>query len=1055
MEVATTLFGNYFLTFTCADNTAYYIYRGFDQDETGNISFDAYRGGSFTAPVTLPSGLTATLGIDADNDGTITESETVSGLTATVPADAVTGDVKAVLTLSDGTELAFTLVLKDNITEARTVSVATADASQGTVAIEGATGTSVTNAEAVTLVATPASGYAFDNWTDSKGTVISTANPYTYYGAAEETFTANFYVNKWTIPEENLADISTIESYGQYLTALTIAQNGHDAETLYSTESCPSTLFHTTDGASAPAGSQFTLAWNGPNTTGLAYCRLSAYVDLNSDGDFDDDGEFIAVIGDKSTSGNSRVAAGSLDVLLPYDATVGITRVRLRFDSSYLTDDLDATTDAMPADAATTRMVYDIPLTITEYADEACTITVKAADSHGTVDANGQSDTYTYAAGEEVVLRAYPGDGYVLDCWTDQYGREVPASWYDGNTIRFKAPENGTYTANFKTQYLTVGDWKLDYETEDGDAVITGVVSGSGALDLSATNSENLDIVRVENSAFKGNTDLTAITLPATLEPFGRYMEGKLTGAGTENALLTPSSAIPGASSWTLKLTATNDGSTYNSWGSGLLATGTNALADSYSGGFQFYLAAAGTLTVKVNSSENSFSTALGSTFSIVLRNDGEGTLTVMVTAADGTTETKSISQTLNNISTFASAIPSGVNITSLIVETPLTETKPFAGCSSLTDVYVADGLDAYSSVDGVLYDASGSEMLVWPEGRLTRRAFQLASTSATARYAYAAPLANADGTEVIADDNRNVRMASAEGLDVPQSLWSLVPVEGGFKVEHLNSQRFWGSGNDSGEIEMPASATENAGMYAYDLTIVDNVPTMTLSLASGSTYAVPASADGASISLSASVASWQVVEVKSVPVTVGDALWAALCLPVSVVVPEEAVIYKATGTSADGKSLQLVPLEAGAVLAAGEGVLVSATAAGSVAFTPSYDNAGVALDDNLLSGATIQRTGLSAQTFYSLGQQTGEQMQFALSQSTVVPANEAYLLKSRISDSAADTLGLLTDTSDGIDSPTAETTGTSVLYDLHGRRVSNSARGVFVTSDGQKVYRP
>ena len=105
----------------------------------------------------------------------------------------------------------------------------------------------------------------------------------------------------------------------------------------------------------------------------------------------------------------------------------------------------------MPAKSETKRMVYDIPVMVTDKAAEACTVTVKSANQkQGTADANGQPDTYTYRAGEEIVLRAYPADGFAVDYWTDSYNRHVPQTWMDGNFLRFYAPESGTYTVHFK-----------------------------------------------------------------------------------------------------------------------------------------------------------------------------------------------------------------------------------------------------------------------------------------------------------------------------------------------------------------------------------------------------------------------------------------------------------------------------------------------------------------------------------------------------------------------------------------------------------------------------
>ena len=104
----------------------------------------------------------------------------------------------------------------------------------------------------------------------------------------------------------------------------------------------------------------------------------------------------------------------------------------------------------MPADATTQRMVYDIPVNVTRQASFPCTVTVESADAvKGTVDANGQPDTYTYGVGEEIVLRVYPAKGQKVKGWTDAYGRNVPASWRDGNFLRFRAPESGTYTVRF------------------------------------------------------------------------------------------------------------------------------------------------------------------------------------------------------------------------------------------------------------------------------------------------------------------------------------------------------------------------------------------------------------------------------------------------------------------------------------------------------------------------------------------------------------------------------------------------------------------------------
>lgn len=447
-DVASELFGKYFAVLNLTDGKTYYAYRNIETDLTNVFTDKVLRGQKYTFPMqALSKGENVSFGIDFNNDGVISSDETFNSLTATIPVNAVTGKVSARLTLGDGTVLTFKLMLKDDITKDRTVTVFTAHAEQGSVAIEGTTEKSVTNKDEVTVVATPVNGYDFVNWTDAQGNVVSTDNPYTYLGAANATFTANFVVNKWGTPVENKQDWNDVNSYGQYLTSLNVSQNGAEEHPIYTTNACPESLCQSAKLVTAAKGSQITLHWT--SAGGLNYCNLSAYADLNGDGDFEDEGELIVVEGKKGTNENGALNNYTLKVLLPYEVPTGVTHIRLRFDSAWA-DGFDTQTGAMPAKAATARMVYDIPVDITEKANTACTITVKASDTNGTVDANGQPNTYTYKVGEAIVLRATPASGYKLKGWIDQYNRPVPNSWVDGNFLRFDAPESGTYTAIFE-----------------------------------------------------------------------------------------------------------------------------------------------------------------------------------------------------------------------------------------------------------------------------------------------------------------------------------------------------------------------------------------------------------------------------------------------------------------------------------------------------------------------------------------------------------------------------------------------------------------------------
>ena len=516
-EVANALFAKYFAVVTLANDKTYYAYRNIENDLTNVFTDKALRGQKYTFPMqALSKGENVSFGIDFNNDGVISSDETFNSLTATIPVNAVTGKVSARLTLGDGTVLTFKLMLKDDITKDRTVTVFTAHAEQGSVAIEGTTEKSVTNKDEVTVVATPVNGYDFVNWTDAQGNVVSTDNPYTYLGAANATFTANFAVNKWGTPVENKQDWNDINSYGQYLTSLNVSQNGAEEHPIYTTKACPESLCQSAKLVTAAKGSQITLHWT--SAGGLNYCNLSAYVDLNGDGDFEDKGELIVAEGKKEKNANAALNNYTLKVLLPYEVPTGVTHIRLRFDSAWA-EGFDTQTGAMPAKAATARMVYDIPVNITEKANTACTVTVKSSDvNKGTVDANGQPDTYTYKVGEEIVLRSYPVSGYSVK-WTDQYGRAVPKSWVDGNFLRFRAPESGTYTAIFESKVqisksetaaanLEPGFYVIKASTKNHD----GYVYFQGNSELTSTQSELFRVKRnVETDTIGINGNLAFV----------------------------------------------------------------------------------------------------------------------------------------------------------------------------------------------------------------------------------------------------------------------------------------------------------------------------------------------------------------------------------------------------------------------------------------------------------------------------------------------------------------------------------------------------------------
>ncbi|MDD6732355.1 MAG: hypothetical protein PUE17_06915, partial [Bacteroidales bacterium] len=172
---------------------------------------------------------------------------------------------------------------------------------------------------------------------------------------------------------------------------------------------------------------------------------------------------------------------------------------------------------------------------------------------------------------------------------------------------------------------------------------------------------------------------------------------------------------------------------------------------------------------------------------------------------------------------------------------------------------------------------------------------------------------------------------------------------------------------------------------------------------------------------------------------------------PVDVVVPatDECKVYIAEALK-EGNYLSLTQVPAGTLLKAGEGVVINTSEAKTFNLPISYTGEAVKLTSNQLDGATARRTGLTAKTFYGLGNKEG--VGFYLSAGTEVPANKAYLLASRIGSDNASALLFDFSQQTGISLPEADAEEDGIFYNLRGQRVLYPSTGVYVTGSGKKV---
>lgn len=682
VECARSTFAQYFGVLAATDGQKYYFPMGVSRDATKtSVQFvcDIYRGTTCALPVTIGNGATVSsvwVDLNADLAQTADELLVADGLNIEIPADAKIGKTKAVVKLSDATEITFYVAVREVVTEPRLVTVLSG--ANGAVSIEGTDATSVTTVEPVVMNAIANSGYNFYRWVDASGNTVGNENPYTYYAKEAAEFTAEFIVDKWGVPTENKSDWADIQSTEQFVSLITFARYNRESEVIYETATMPQSLFNTVSGiVNVARGSSFDLSWSDLDSDGLKYCYLSAYIDMNADGDFDDEGELLKVAGTLGAQ-NNAVCEGNINVLLPYDMPLGITHMRLRFDGAWK-GGYDSETNAFPAKADINRMTYEIVLNVTEYPETSSLVDIYSNNEewgaasmvlYGQIGEN-KGDDIPVASGMLMTLNAIPVEGAEFVGWQDRYGRIVSTM----ATYEMYAPEDATLTAIFRKS-LALGEWEIEYRTVGNNIILTEVLAGEGALVIPQTvqiGNVTYTVVGFDDNLFRGNTALQSLTIPATIGYIGEQRDclfsTSVIGEGVQDKEVANTGTLNSSSAWTLNVEATSDGSSFNQWGSALLATGSSSLGTTYNGGFQFYLKADGSLIVKLGSAEHLFSNTAGksSSIKIAAAYNGNGSLFLSVTNSEGSTTTKMVSgYTMSDISVFSTALPAGVNVTNI-----------------------------------------------------------------------------------------------------------------------------------------------------------------------------------------------------------------------------------------------------------------------------------------------------------------------------------------------------------------------------------------------------
>lgn len=324
------------------------------------------------------------------------------------------------------------------------------------------------------------------------------------------------------------------------------------------------------------------------------------------------------------------------------------------------------------------------------------------------------------------------------------------------------------------------------------------------------------------------------------------------------------------------------------------------------------------------------------------------------------------------------------------------------------------------------------------------------------------------DGNYVVADNDRTIHRVTAESPLVAR-LWKVEKQGNGtYKFRSANTGCVWSSYVDAG-IDMPIDKDAGGqysieglpwnakaeGVDSYNTKFYIKIDGHTINAFSGDSGELLKKWDQADDA----GGFWSFKKVTEVPVTIGEAKWASVCMPFAVTLPEGVKAYKATACQNDIMTLT----EITGTIPAGIGFLLTTEVPNEYKLTIATGEATANVSDNLLKGATAKRLGFGEGETFALGK-SGNGAVFKKNglkdankgNKGYVPANKAYILTTDLNP-AAQAAAMLQfnfgDDTTGIDGVEVDNEKETIYYDLNGRRVLYPTQGVYVTNTGKKVF--
>lgn len=324
------------------------------------------------------------------------------------------------------------------------------------------------------------------------------------------------------------------------------------------------------------------------------------------------------------------------------------------------------------------------------------------------------------------------------------------------------------------------------------------------------------------------------------------------------------------------------------------------------------------------------------------------------------------------------------------------------------------------------------------------------------------------DGNYVVADNDRTIHRVTAESPLVAR-LWKVEKQGNGtYKFRSANTGCVWSSYVDAG-IDMPIDKDAGGqysieglpwnakaeGVASYNTKFYIKIDGHTINAFSGDAGDLLKNWDHADDA----GGFWSFKKVTEVPVTIGEAKWASVCMPFAVTLPEGVKAYKATACQNDIMTLT----EITGTIPAGTGFLLTGDAKDYMLTIATDEQVTADVSGNLLKGATAKRLGFGEDETFALGK-SGNGAVFKKNglkdankgNKGYVPANKAYILTTDLNLTAQAAAMLqfnFGDNTTGIDGVEVDNEKDTIYYDLNGRRVLYPTQGVYVTNTGKKVF--